>query len=201
MHRSIATLTICGIAELDGFRAGGVTHVMSILDPGWPTPEPVHDFTARLHASFRYHDAIAPGEGVQMPAQKDVEDVLAFGDAISQDMGQRGNGHLLIHCHMGVSRSSAAMTALLTKFNPGEDEDALLARLLRIRPKAWPNSRMIGFADLLLGRGGRLTSALGRLYRRQLADYPDFEIQMRRLARDREIEMGRAAGRIEDRMR
>lgn len=31
-------VTICGIPELDEHCAAGVTHVLSILDPGWPDP-------------------------------------------------------------------------------------------------------------------------------------------------------------------
>src|SRR5439155_24490663 len=31
-------ITICGLDELACHCAGGVTHVLSILDPGWPEP-------------------------------------------------------------------------------------------------------------------------------------------------------------------
>jgi len=31
--------TICGVAELDGHCAAGVTHVVSVLDPEWPALE------------------------------------------------------------------------------------------------------------------------------------------------------------------
>jgi len=36
--RAFYTLTICGLDELDRHGARGVTHVLSILDPGWPAP-------------------------------------------------------------------------------------------------------------------------------------------------------------------
>ena len=35
---SISVLTICGLDELDSHGSRGVTHVLSILDPGWPDP-------------------------------------------------------------------------------------------------------------------------------------------------------------------
>ena len=38
----------------------------------------------------------------------------------------------------------------------------------RSAPQAWPNSRMIGMADDLLGRGGRLVAALRRHYTAQM---------------------------------
>ena len=92
---------------------------------------------------------------------------------------------------MGVSRSTAAMAILMAHFNPSESEEAIFTRLLEIRPQAWPNSRMVGFADDLLNRKGRLIASLGRLYARQLAHKPDTEIFMRSHGRAREVEMAR----------
>jgi hypothetical protein len=51
---------------------------------------------------------------------------------------------------------------------------------------------MIGFADDLLGRGGRLMAALGRFYARQLVGRPDMELHMRENGRAREVDMARA---------
>ena len=31
-------LTVCGLTELEGHRAGRATHVLSILDPDFPEP-------------------------------------------------------------------------------------------------------------------------------------------------------------------
>jgi len=36
---SISLVTICGLEELDGHSARGVTHVLSILDPDWADPQ------------------------------------------------------------------------------------------------------------------------------------------------------------------
>jgi hypothetical protein len=48
---------------------------------------------------------------------------------------------------------------------------------------------MIGYADDLLGREGRLVAALRRHYGTQLRERPQFVDWMRRLARDRELDM------------
>jgi predicted protein tyrosine phosphatase len=90
---------------------------------------------------------------------------------------------------MGVSRSTAAMVTLLAQANPREDEDSLFLRLAAIRPQAWPNSRMIGFADTLLGRDGRLAAALKRHYGRRLKSDAAVEEWIRNLGRGREVEM------------
>jgi hypothetical protein len=83
------------------------------------------------------------------------------------------------------------MATLLAQTYPDQDEDAIFDRLASIRPQAWPNSRMIGFADRLLARKGRLNTALGRLYARQLATRPDLDETMRRHGRGREVDMAR----------
>jgi predicted protein tyrosine phosphatase len=85
------------------------------------------------------------------------------------------------------------MATLIAQAHPGEDEDGILARLKEIRPQAWPNLRMMEFADDLLGREGRLVSALGRLYKQQLVERPRLADAIRRLGRRREIEMAEEA--------
>jgi predicted protein tyrosine phosphatase len=90
---------------------------------------------------------------------------------------------------MGISRSTAAMVALLAVFHPGEDEDKIFARLVEMRPEAWPNSRMIKLTDDLLGRRGCLTAALGRLYAAQLINRLEMGPYLRKHGRGREVDM------------
>jgi predicted protein tyrosine phosphatase len=104
----------------------------------------------------------------------------------------RNNLHALVHCHMGISRSTAAMAVLLAQLHPEADEDRIFSRILEIRPQAWPNCVMIELADDLLGRGGRLVAAVGRLYAQQLTGRPDMELHMRENGRAREVAMARA---------
>ena len=59
------------------------------------------------------------------------------------------------------------MATLLARHTPVGEEEGIFARIREIRPIAWPNSRMIGFADDILGRGGRLSAALREHYRLQ----------------------------------
>ena len=186
---SISTLTICGLEELDSHRARGVTHVLSILDPDWPEPEAFWTYDQHHRTTLHFHDVIEPAPGIVLPEREHVEAILAFGRALGEDAAERNEGHLLVHCHMGVSRSTAAMATLIAMVRPSEDEDRIAERLLNIRPQAWPNLRMIEFADDLLGRGGRLTAAVGRLYARQIADKPHLDEVMRRHNRSREVDL------------
>jgi predicted protein tyrosine phosphatase len=181
---SFSALTVCGLDELDHHGGRGVTHVLSILDPDWPEPGAFQDFDPHFRATLRFHDAIEPGPGVVLPQTPDVDAILAFG----RDAG--GLSHLLIHCHAGISRSTAAMLMILAQAYPRETEDAIVDRLLEIRPQAWPNSRMIGFADELLGRDGRLSAAVGRVYAARLKTQPDLAETMRPLNRASEVALG-----------
>src|SRR5271166_1360780 len=160
----LSVLTVCGLDELKHHSTRGVTHVLSILDPDWPEPESFEAFDRHMRATLYFHDAIEPAPGIVLPQETDVETILAFGRNLGDDLR-----HLLIHCYAGISRSTAAMAMVLAQAFPNENEDAIVDRIVRIRPQAWPNSRMIGFADGLLGRNGRLIAAVSRLYARRLA--------------------------------
>jgi predicted protein tyrosine phosphatase len=188
---SISLLTICGLEELEQHSTRAVTHVLSVVDPDCPDPEAFRAYDSHHRTILRFHDVIEPFDGFIMPEVGHVEAVLSFGEALLRGATRREAGHLLVHCHAGISRSTAAMATLLAQTYPDQDEDAIFDRLASIRPQAWPNSRMIGFADRLLARKGRLNAALGRLYARQLAARPDLDETMRRHGRGREVDMAR----------
>ena len=186
---AISVLTVCGIDELPAQRARAVTHVLSLLDPEWPDIAAFGDYGAHHRITLRFHDIIDPRPGQVLPGAGHVAAILGFGADLAATSAGRRDGHLLVHCQMGVSRSTAAMLALLAQAYPDEAEDRLFARLRGIRPQAWPNSVMIGHADDLLGRGGRLTAALCRHYAHQLRRDPHFREWMAGLGRRRELDM------------
>lgn len=180
--------TICGLEELDRLR-GGITHLLSILDPGAPEPPLFGISPPRERLTLRFHDIILPHPDYVLPRRADMEAALAFG----RTLPHADPAHLLVHCHMGVSRSTAAAAALLLQAHPDLDEDLAIARIHSLRPQAWPNSLMIRHADALLGREGRLVAATARLYRRQLEANPRFADPLRTGGRLAEVEMAEAA--------
>ena len=185
MPTPLSASTICGLDELDWRSADGVTHVLSILDPGWPEPAVFRAFGPHLRTTLRFHDAIERAPQIVLPKRRHIKAILKFGSDLGGDLS-----HLLIHCHAGVSRSTAAMAIILAQAFAHESEEAIVDRLLLIRPQAWPNSRMVDIADELLGREGRLSAALSRIYAQQLAARPDLAETMRRLNRAKEVELG-----------
>lgn len=180
--------TICGLDELCDHHQAGVTHLLSIIDPEIPAPAWAPDAPpARL--VLRFHDIIAPTPEQAMPTREDVARLLAFGRTLPNG----DPAHLLVHCHMGISRSTAAATAILVQAHEGLDEDEALARIHAVRGKAWPNLLMMRFADELLGRDGRLVAALGRFYRRKLEATPGIKDFLLGNGREAEYRLAEAA--------
>ncbi len=179
-------LTICGLTELCSFQ--DATHVLSILDPSYPEPPDFATYGPHKRLTLRFDDIIDPGPGLALPEAHHIEALLEFGKDLAWAEGDP-LCHLLVHCHAGISRSTASMTTLLAEARPAMDEDAIFAHIREIRPQAWPNSRMIGLADDLLGREGRLKAALRRHYRAQIGLRPDLAEMIQRVGRAREVEM------------
>jgi predicted protein tyrosine phosphatase len=176
-------VTICGIDELAFHCPGNVTHVLSILDPGWPEPEPLNTFDVTRRLKLRFHDIIEAQPGWILPERWDVELLLAF----SRDLTVSKNAHLLIHCHAGVSRSTAAATLVLAQTWPDRPAEDALREVTRLRPRAWPNLRILELGDEILGRGGEIVDAARTHYRRALEREPGLAAVMIGGGRGREV--------------
>jgi len=179
-------ITICGIAELGGHGAAGVTHVLSILDPGWPEPEAFAGFPPHRRVALRFHDVVDDDPGAIAPTREDVAALLDFGrevDAAGPD------AHLLIHCHAGISRSTAAAALLLAQADAARFPAEIFTEIVRQRPRAWPNLLLLEFGEAALGRPGEIVSAVAPVYRRVLVAEPHFAAAMRASGRDREVDL------------
>lgn len=177
--------TVCGLEELAGHAQAGVTHVLSLLDPGTPEPPAFAAWPAHRRTTLHFHDCLGPGEGLIPPEPADVEAILAFGEGV---LAEGGAGHLLVHCHYGLSRSTAALAILFAQGAPDLSAREVIAKLHALREPAWPNARMIAFADARLGRDGSLSEAVRALHALQLARRPHLAALLRDLGRGAEVE-------------
>ncbi len=175
-------VSICGIDELEGFVDQAVTHVVSILDPDHPGLPVLDRMAGATRLALRFHDVIHETPGAQAPSEADIETILSFGDRT------RGEaiGHLLIHCHAGISRSTATAAILLTQWTGGA-EQAHFDHINQIRPRSWPNSRMITLADRMLGRQGDMIAAMQSHHHRVARAFPLFADLLRGGARAHEV--------------
>jgi predicted protein tyrosine phosphatase len=183
-------ITVCGIEELGGFCEERVTHVLSILDPGTPPPPAFGTYGEHERVDLRFNDIIDEMPGMVLPGNEDVARILELAADLKRDT-RHEEAHLLVHCQMGISRSTAAMTLILAHFRAERPAAEALAAVKEIRPRAWPNLRMIELGDRLLGRNGDLVDAVGAHYRSAVEAHPRLATSMADMGRAREI---RAAG-------
>jgi predicted protein tyrosine phosphatase len=180
-------MTVCGLDELAAQGTGDATHVVSILDPGWPEPENLRAFDLHRRLTLHFHDVIEPLPGWVAPERWDVDLLLAFGRDVAAPAGGDAAAHLLVHCHAGLSRSTAAAILILAQHDAGRPAEAIVAELARLRPRAWPNLRMLELGDAVLGRGGAIVEAARAQYRRVLAREPRLADAMIDGGRGREV--------------
>jgi predicted protein tyrosine phosphatase len=180
-------ITICGLDELDCQAAAGVTHVLSILDPGWPEPDALRSFDLHRRLRLHFHDVIEPLPGRIAPERWDVDLLLAFGRNVIDARGGAQGAHLLVHCHAGVSRSTAAAILILAQLHADRPADEVLSEIARLRPRAWPNLRMLELGDAALGRNGAIVAAVRAQYRRVLEREPFLAEAMIDGGRGREV--------------
>lgn len=180
-------ITVCGIQELAGHAGRQVSHVLSIIDPDEVEPDAFGSYGEHARLLLRFHDVIEESSEYQAPQPYHVEQILAFGRDIPTNPANIR--HLLVHCHMGISRSSAAMALLLAQAQPGVSANEILAQVLHIREKAWPNFRVLSFGAEQLGRSREFTDAAAVLYRRQLDKRPEIKDFFVSAGRGREIDL------------
>jgi len=185
-------ITICGIEELLGHCETGASHVLSILDPDHPVPEAFGRFGEHRKLELRFHDVIEADPGMEPPREQDVSGLLAFGRDLLQESPK--NAHLLVHCHAGISSSTASMALMLAQALPDLSAREIMDEMLRIRAKAWPNLRIIEIGDRMLNRNGQIVAAAVEVYRKQLEIRPHLAEFMILGRRGREVEAARAIG-------
>ncbi len=140
-------------ADLPAFQP---THMIRLVDPALPEDR------LRIVASppdglllLRLNDS-SHGDPLG-PTHAHVAEILDFVDRM---LCAGRPVRLYVHCHAGVSRSTAtAYLSLACRHGPGREADAF-AELLSVTVKPWPNRSIVAHADALLGRGGRLLAPL-----------------------------------------
>jgi predicted protein tyrosine phosphatase len=111
------------------------------------------------HLQLTFHDIAMVTEGLHAPQAPHVEMLLGFLRRWEK------TSPLLIHCWAGVSRSTAAAYIAKCLFEPSRDEAEIAWELREASPSATPNPRMVAMADRLLGRDGRMGSAIAAIGR------------------------------------
>lgn len=175
-------VTICGIPELPQHVASDVTHVLSIIDTHEPRPPALDAYGGIDHLLIRFDDVVAEYPGYEACTPQHIVQVLDFGERLHA----QPDSHVLVHCHAGISRSTAAAAILMCQHAPGHEEEAFL-KLLGMRKHGWPNTRMVEFADDLLKRDGAMLRGLVAYRRALLEEKPHLRDVIRNIGRGHEL--------------
>jgi predicted protein tyrosine phosphatase len=143
---------VCRRAELEAQLALlAPRRLISVVDPE-DLPSTPRGLTTASHLRLGIHDVVGPLAGCVPCGPPHVEQLERFiGD-------WAGSGPLLIHCRLGVSRSTAV--ALVAAVAGLGREPHAAARALRVAaPHANPNGLIVEIADQVLRLGGRLVAA------------------------------------------
>lgn len=106
-----------------------------------------------------FNDITEPREGLVAPSADHVRAILEFGAATTAGRS------LVVHCHAGISRSTAAAYIIACARRPDLDESHLADELRRLSPSATPNALIVAHGDAALGREGRMVEAIRRIGR------------------------------------
>src|SRR4051812_9754908 len=148
------TILVCPLSHVARLvEARAPELVVSLLDPGWTFPELGSAFQDR-HLRLRLHDVHSSRDGEVAPTTSHIDDLLAF-------VGRwQRTGPMLFHCRAGIGRSPAAAFIAACFLNPEIAELEVAKALRRASPTARPNESLIGLADGVMGRGGRMSTAI-----------------------------------------
>lgn len=106
------------------------------------------------HLKLDFSDIIRPEPGEVMASEEHIEALLAF--ARNWDRLDP----MVVHCYAGVSRSTASAFIIACVLRPDISEKIWAMRLRAASPTATPNLHLVGLADTVLGRRGRMVAAI-----------------------------------------
>jgi predicted protein tyrosine phosphatase len=135
-----------------------MNHVLSIGDRGEPWPNNLRDTNLNI-LRLEFADIGIPWNKPLLhdrrpPSMGDMQAVLTWARKIP------AGANVLVHCHAGISRSSASAYSILCQaLGPGKEKEAV-RQLLKIKKNIMPNGMMVLYADRLLKRDNDMLLAL-----------------------------------------
>ncbi|MCC6778807.1 MAG: protein tyrosine phosphatase [Hyphomicrobiales bacterium] len=154
---------VCSLARLHAtVEETGAQHVVTLLKQTDRIERP-RNVSELNHLILGMDDIAIPMDGYVLPAEEHVATLIDFvcrWERVSP---------IVVHCYAGISRSTAGAFVAACALNPQREETAIAWAIRRASATATPNARIVAIADRLLGRGGRMTSAIDAIGRGELA--------------------------------
>ncbi|MBI5262257.1 MAG: protein tyrosine phosphatase [Bradyrhizobium sp.] len=148
---------VCSLAALpETVRLTGASHVLTVMANVAQVQRPASVLPAN-HLKVEMDDITEEINGFVAPSEAHVEKLLNF------VLGWDRSAPLVVHCYAGISRSTASAFAAACALNPHRDEIEIARKIRAASPIAAPNRRIVGLADKVLGRDGRMLRALDEM--------------------------------------
>ncbi len=110
-------------------------------------------FRPHIRLELKFDDVHIPSIHYVAPTHEDIERILDFGKTLTE------NDTLLVHCHAGISRSTAAAALILFQAYPEIPANKIFDRIGKIRPIAYPNTLILELGGYILGRQKEIMQA------------------------------------------
>lgn len=146
-------LTISDIEQAENIIKKWATKAIGLIDPEYRDAVPPRENYLQIY----FHDCTPMDEidvknkGI-LPNKNDIDKILQFSSTFTE------NDKVLIHCHAGISRSSAIAISIFAQHGMEPFEAFYAAE--RIRPEMYPNGLILRYADELLFKNGDLVGYL-----------------------------------------
>ena len=162
---------VCSLARLhETVQQSGALHIVTLLKHTDRVERPTH-ISQSNHLILGLDDITAPMDGYIMPCEEHIDKLIDF----VRDW-ERARP-LVVHCYAGISRSTAAAYVAACALNAQRSEFAIAHELRRASATATPNACIVALADRMLGRDGRMVTAIESIGRGAM----DFEADPFRL--------------------
>lgn len=142
-------IIICGLADIqDCVDKYNPDKMLTIINKNFE-PETPLGMDKNRHLKMLIDDISEPRDGFILPEKHHAQELLDFTDDWDKTKP------ILIHCHMGISRSTATSLGVAGKFAP-ENIELIIENLKEIAPHASPNKIMMKYYDEILDLNNRL---------------------------------------------
>ena len=131
-------------------------HVVTLLRLVERVQWPQH-IVPQNHLVLAVDDIVSPLDGRTVPAEEHVGRLIDFAGRWDRTTP------MVVHCFAGISRSTGAAFTAACALNPKRDEAEIARAIRAASPTAQPNARIVGIADRLLNRNGRMVRAVEAL--------------------------------------
>lgn len=147
-------LYVCPLSRVrDTVAESGARHLITLVNRQGILERPAGIEPAN-HLWLAFSDIVAPQEGMVHPCEEHVHELIRFA------RGWNGRGPMVVHCWAGISRSTAAAFITLCTLNPNTPELHIALTIREASLTACPNRLLVSLADDMLGRQGRMVSAV-----------------------------------------